>query len=143
MKIYDLDKTQEWLNRTIQLNQPPPIRGGLVRDGRQIRHFAATVGIAAVILLLMILWPRSQAISTSSVARGPLDHAKIAKDSNNLMVTMGQVPTQSSVIPKRRLPKDQTVNFVGTSVPPSVPIFLDDVNVSGPKSLRLVQLLRR
>jgi hypothetical protein len=65
MQVYDLDKTQEWLNRTIQLNRTPPVRGGVRTDHRARRQTAAGV-LLFVSALTLIVWITT-ALRTSSV----------------------------------------------------------------------------
>lgn len=58
--MYDLDKTQAWLNRTIQLNKTPPVRGGVEPDSRLRRQTAGGVTLVAVALGCLMLLPRPQ-----------------------------------------------------------------------------------
>jgi hypothetical protein len=51
--MYDLDRTQEWLNRTQALARVPAMRGGLSEDRRP--YWQAAVGAAAVLLFVVFL----------------------------------------------------------------------------------------
>jgi len=53
MQVYDLDKTQEWLNRTLAISREPPVRGGLRTDRKTRRQTIAGVGVVALVLLLV------------------------------------------------------------------------------------------
>jgi len=53
--MYDLDKTQEWLNRTQQIGRTPALRGGLAPDYRARRHTALSVLFALTVVALGIL----------------------------------------------------------------------------------------
>jgi len=60
--MYDLDKTQEWLNRTIQLSKAPPVRGGVSSEPHARRDTVLSVGAAALVIILgmlLISWKRS------------------------------------------------------------------------------------
>jgi hypothetical protein len=59
--MYDLDKTQEWLNRTIQLNSGPAVRGGVSSEPHARKHTAVSVLVAFVVIavgMLLISWTR-------------------------------------------------------------------------------------
>lgn len=51
--MYDLDRTQEWLNRTQALARVPAMRGGDPEDRRP--YWQAAVGVAAVLLFVVSL----------------------------------------------------------------------------------------
>jgi hypothetical protein len=71
--MYDLDKTQEWLNRTMQLGKAPPVRGGVSPEPHARRYTMLSMGAAALVIILgmlLISWKRSgvgERIESSSV----------------------------------------------------------------------------
>ena len=68
--IYDLDKTQEWLNRTIQLDRTPPVRGGLNTEPHARKHTAlAVLGAIAAMALGIALMSRTGIRAASAPAR--------------------------------------------------------------------------
>lgn len=59
--MYDLDKTQEWLNRTMQLGKTPAVRGGGTPDPNARKHTTLSVTAAFLIIILGMLlmsWTR-------------------------------------------------------------------------------------
>ena len=62
MQVYDLDKTQEWLNRTLAISKEPPVRGGLRPDHKARRQTALAIGIVALVLLVLALLPLRRAV---------------------------------------------------------------------------------
>jgi hypothetical protein len=54
----DLDKTQEWLNRTQAIRRTPPVRGGIVKDVRTNRETALCVLAGLLCIILVMLVPR-------------------------------------------------------------------------------------
>jgi hypothetical protein len=67
--MYDLDKTQAWLERTIQLNKKPPVRGGVEPDVRLRRQTAGGVSLVAVALFCLTLLPRPEADTNRGLVR--------------------------------------------------------------------------
>lgn len=53
--MYDLDKTQEWLNRTMQMSRPPAIRGGVQAEPNARRNTALSTAAAFVIIAGVML----------------------------------------------------------------------------------------
>jgi hypothetical protein len=67
--MYDLDKTQEWLNRTIQMSKGPAVRGGVSGEPHARKHTAASVLAAFAVILagmLLMSWTRGAGDGTGS-----------------------------------------------------------------------------
>src|SRR5689334_6059877 len=62
MPVYDLDKTQEWLNRTMAIRREPPLRGGVRGDFKARRQTIAGVALVGLVLLLLACLPVRQAM---------------------------------------------------------------------------------
>jgi hypothetical protein len=59
--MYDLDKTQEWLNRTLQMGKTPAVRGGRSPEPHARRHTTMSVAATALVIVLGMLlasWTR-------------------------------------------------------------------------------------
>lgn len=54
----DLDRTQEWLNRTQAIRRTPAVRGGVIRDTRTMRQTLAFVLTGLLLILVVFLIPR-------------------------------------------------------------------------------------
>jgi hypothetical protein len=77
--MYDLDRTQEWLNRTQALHRVAAMRGGLQEDRRPYRQAAIGAGIVLVFLLLLIQLSGSRPhIAAAPPAPPPLSTASLA-----------------------------------------------------------------
>ena len=95
------ERTQEWLNRTRQLDRKHAIRGGVQRDSGAIKQTSATVvGALAVIAVLLISPIRlsETPIPTSTIPAGAADRVNVAPES----------------------PAGRAVRVVGAIVPPAV-----------------------
>jgi len=96
MPVYDLDKTQEWLNRTIQLSKDPPVRGGTSSEPHARRHTVLSIGAAAVVILLGMLlfsWRKS---SVSESITSPNVVEVDSKTRVQVMVAPPPQPSQAS-----------------------------------------------
>ena len=72
----DLDRTQEWLNRTQSFPRTPPVRGGVNVDRKARRQTAFGVIIVLAAIVLLALFPRPDRTIPSVVApEGQLDNA--------------------------------------------------------------------
>ena len=80
MQVYDLDKTQEWLNRTLAIRREPPVRGGVRTDHRTRRQTALGLGVVGLALLAMLLhaWLRPQEVK---VAAHRMDARRVQRES--------------------------------------------------------------
>lgn len=68
--MYDLDKTQEWLNRTIQLHKGPAVRGGVSGEPHARKHTAVSVLVAFTVIfagILLISWTRGNSGAESDL----------------------------------------------------------------------------
>src|ERR1044071_8183046 len=54
----DLDRTQEWLNRTQAIRRTPAVRGGVAADHTSLRQTAAFVLGGLLVMLILLLIPR-------------------------------------------------------------------------------------
>lgn len=75
MKVYDLDKTQEWLNRTMQIGKEPPVRGGLKPDRSRRQTLLALAGVLMILAGGILLAPRLRSASPTTSEQGKLKPA--------------------------------------------------------------------
>jgi hypothetical protein len=69
MQVYDLDKTQQWLDRTLAIRREPPMRGGLKPDHKTRRQTAFGVALVALVILLLAMLPvRKQVVAAAAAA---------------------------------------------------------------------------
>src|SRR5258706_3845802 len=54
----DIDKTQEWLNRTQAIRRKPPVRGGVAKAHLTTRQTLGFVLVALLCILLLTMIPR-------------------------------------------------------------------------------------
>ncbi|MEP6754294.1 MAG: hypothetical protein ABJA67_02245 [Chthonomonadales bacterium] len=144
MRVYDLDKTQVWLNKTIQLNAHPPVRGGIVGRNRYLHIFVGFVSVVGMALLLIILWPRSKPVQLAMVGSITPDRARV-QDVTPVLTT--SVAHEDNVVQKSMLIRGNEHRGVGITrgdgfVPPSAPIFLDGLN-STPRGIVSPKILKR
>src|ERR1700724_1362617 len=108
--MYDLDKTQEWLNRTQQIGRTPALRGGLAPDHRGRRHTTLSVVFALTVVLLgslLFRWLRPPILISDSggqrlTAPGP---TRIADTATAASVAPAIArPARHSFMPQGRLP---------------------------------------
>ena len=64
----NLDRTQEWLNRTQAIKRTPAVRGGVVREKRTARQTASFMLTALLLLLAVFLAPRPAHEGTKRIA---------------------------------------------------------------------------
>lgn len=95
----DLDKTQEWLERTQQLGRTPAVRGGVAPDHRARRQTIGAVGLVAGILLALAMVPRPLPASQSLVS----DARKILSTESPPLVAAVARPSPTPVLPRRDL----------------------------------------
>jgi hypothetical protein len=148
--MYDLDKTQEWLNRTQALNRVPAMRGGLQEDRRPYQQAAVGVAILLLFLVFIIQSPRFRprvaspppappSLPTASLA--PIQSQEMLRGMTPSSLTRAASPDSSGAdnsfymppIPMRDgkpLPPDTPLLPPGHVSPPA-PVWLD-----GPQSPR-------
>jgi hypothetical protein len=141
MKVYDLDKTQEWLNRTIQINKTPPVRGGVSTDYRARRQTLS--GIAALLLVIggLALWPHPRPVAPRAAPPAPAVQATapttLAQD-----LIINTTPVQVPQVPQFNFPPESAAGVAlvhssvrnsqagvnrrsSDAVAPAAPIWLD------------------
>ena len=143
--MYDLDKTQEWLNRTLQLSRTPPIRGGTTSEPHGRRTTAVSVACAILIMALCIAitpWIRTSGAGESSVVvaqgrvsdRGPSPNR--AESLNRGEVEARPIAASAPTFAPRRDRVQPRATWIGTSLdgnivplpgyaPPPAPVWLD------------------
>ena len=115
----DLDKTQEWLNRTQAIRRIPPVRGGVKKDYRTIRQTTAFVLAALLCIPLLMLIPRP---APSSPKRIELSAALPALTDLSAPVViprpqfMPEQPERLTLTPLRQ--STQLTNYSGTWTAP-------------------------
>ena len=145
MQVYDLDKTQQWLDRTLAINKQPPVRGGVKTDHRTRRQTLAGVMIVGIVLLALALWPRA---AVKVKAETPLSRVKVpaadpaGPEALTIAAAQSPIPRETPnqrrrttrrtkwVVPTRSIDqkwalsnRDRTENQ--TTVAPPAPIWLD------------------
>ena len=141
MKVYDLDKTQEWLNRTIQINKTPPVRGGVRTDYRARRQTLS--GIAALLLVIggLALWPHPHPVAPKPTTSTPVAKTAVPAVASQTLV-INTAPVQVPPMPQFIFPSDQAAGVAlvhssvrnsqaglnrrsSDAVAPAAPIWLD------------------
>lgn len=134
----DLDKTQEWLNRTQQWSRTPAVRGGVETDHRSRRQAIAGLALVLLGILILALIPRPQPV-TQRIAQAPLGPAPMPAGRRDILASSYSPPA----VPIERPPmitltgppkpghmfiNDQpyftVVRHRGDHVPPPAPIWL-------------------
>jgi hypothetical protein len=131
--MYDLDKTQEWLNRTIQLNSGPAVRGGVSSEPHSRKHTVTSILVAFAVIaagMLLMSWTRG--------AGSAMDSRVAAADGQRRAAPPANLPhvAVSPVVGSAPVPARNTVNWPalsldgdvrplpGHSAPPA-PVWLD------------------
>ena len=135
--IYDLDKTQEWLNRTQQIGRTPALRGGVAPDDRSRRHTILSVLFAlSALLLICLVYTRLRPVVSASAS-----DAQLLKPSGPTRVEDASATYPSARVDAPAItPPPSRPNFVAPAlsldggivplpghVAPSAPIWLDGV----------------
>jgi len=141
--MYDLDKTQEWLNRTIQLNQPPPVRGGSTTDPHARRDTAASVACAVLVIalgILLVTWLRTGSAGPGSsvvVVDGRVPEPQLKSGHyGQADVDLQPIVAAAPTIEARHLTPRSRPRWLGSSLdgnivplpgysPPPAPVWLD------------------
>ena len=118
MTVYDLDKTQEWLNRTQELRRKPAVRGGVLKDVRARNQALAGVGAVMVAVLALALLPWSgRPTETHSIPNAPVPQS--ARASSALEPAPALIASPS---PKPAPPPAAVVPPIALPTGPSTPI---------------------
>jgi hypothetical protein len=135
--MYDLDKTQEWLNRTIQLDRRPPIRGGTTVEPHGRRTTVLSVACAVLLMALCIgitPWIRTVGASESNVvvAEGRVQEARqpVNGPEAELAPIVASPPSTSKRLSQPRstwigTPLDGNIVPLPGYSPPPAPTWLD------------------
>ena len=115
------ERTQEWLNRTRQLDRKHAIRGGLSRDSGAIKQTSATVVGALAVIAILLTSPirlSEPPAPPAAIQAGIEDRVKVAPDS-----PAGRaVRVVGAVVPPAVLPPTASPGGIPI-VPPHVPIW--------------------
>src|SRR5579872_2333650 len=97
--MYDLDKTQEWLDRTQQIGRTPALRGGVAPDDRSRRHTVLSVLFAlSALLLICLLYTRLRPMAPASTSTDQLLKPSGPTRVEDRLVTYPSVPADAPAI---------------------------------------------
>lgn len=140
--LYDLDKTQEWLNRTLAIGKAPPIRGGIRPDRKARRTTAISLAATALVILLGILiapWLRSAPVADVVVPKHDAnDRRPVVRMSQASPTVHQDLITRPAIIHPLLVGLDSSTPDLdggirplpGHAAPPA-PVYLDGPSPSG------------
>ena len=72
----DLDKTQDWLNRTQSISRGPAVRGGVDPDLRARRQTASGIALVVAAVLLLLFLPTVERLINQAATQAAQSEAK-------------------------------------------------------------------